>query len=288
MRVFGNQTSHDITRSLINAILRPVGMEPIGDIKQINSEESSFVGSIDCRAGRMDVFVFTEGRVLDLEAQRYDEDVAKRSLFYAAQMICDNTKKSSKLKDMPQAVVITLLDTRPLFPDSDEYFRIASLQWNQTETQNAQLCTDRIVFVLVELDKIRRRYTSLTEEVLNDETLAWLYLLAQGFRDEGETMEIAEKFPTIEEFAKQYGLALDDPNLKDKYRGLRALQWDLASQEDWRNRIEEEGREKGLAEGRAEGRAEGLQEGEKAERERLVAAMRANGVDEETIERVVQ
>lgn len=181
-----------------------------------------------------------------------------------------------------------------------------------------------MVFILVELEKIRRRYTSLTEDVLNDETLAWLYVLARGFEDKGETMKIAEKFPTIEEFAEQYGIAIDDPELKAKYRAYDIAVKEYKSQQKYLARVRREaaekaakeaeeegraigralGREEGLArgreegleegraqgreEGRAQGREEGRIEGEDAERSRVVAAMRAEGIDEETIARVTQ
>ena len=65
--------------------------------------------------------------------------------------------------------------------------------------------------------------------------------------------------------------------------------------EEGREEGRKEGREAGKSEGRAEGRAEGKSEGiaegkaigERAERERTIAAMRDAGFDEETIRRLI-
>ena len=90
-------------------------------------------------------------------------------------------------------------------------------------------------------------------------------------------------FPTIEQFAKQYGYATNDPSLKKAYE--TAL-WN-AREEDSFNRyiakIKQEAAEEALAEGRAEGHAEGRAE----EREHIRLALLAEGIDEQKINKIL-
>ena len=53
--------------------------------------------------------------------------------------------------------------------------------------------------------------------MLTDESLAWLYLLAAGYEHPEEVNLIMDNFPTMEEFAARYGIALGDPILKRAY-----------------------------------------------------------------------
>ena len=94
-------------------------------------------------------------------------------------------------------------------------------------------------------------------------------------------------FPTIQEFAKQYKIAKDDPDLKrayDKYVEAQMeynehLYWDTlamqrkAAHEGRRQGLEkgfEQGCKEGRKQGRKEGRKEGFDEAVEALRERLV------------------
>ena len=89
------------------------------------------------------------------------------------------------------------------------------MQWNRNGS--AALGTDRVMFVLVELDKIARLYNEVTKEVLADELTAWLYVLARGYQDKEEVDRIVQSIESIEKFAEMYGLAIDDPDIKRQY-----------------------------------------------------------------------
>lgn len=128
--------------------------------------------------------------------------------------------------------------------------------------------SDRIVLILVELEKVRERYNGLDEEVLGDELAAWMYLLTKGFEDEGEVRKMADGFPTIEEFAEKYGFAISDPELKRAYRMADDAERERKRRAKYEARLRREGRE--------EGREETCG--------KMVAAARAAGVDEATIE----
>ena len=246
----------------------------------------------------MDVRLVTEGnRLVDLEAQRYPEDIDARSSFYAARLISDGTSKGGTYKDVPQAIVITLLDYHPAFP-GDEYAHMARMAW--CDPAGDAVTCDRIIFAVVELSKIRERYNHLTDEMLSDKLLSWVYLLVGGYAKKDEVYHMLENIPDMKEFAELYGLAADDPKVKIAYEDFISAARERQSEKDFFDRIERESRERGYADGRAEGRAEGYADGRadgyadgraegrsegRAEAlEELAAALRDQGVDEGTLQ----
>lgn len=271
-RIFGKEESKDITRSLVNAVLEHVGMEPVDRIDEISAEHTVAEGSVNCKMPRMDVRIVAAERVIDLEAQRYPEDVGNRSMFYAAQMLCENTPSGATYKEIPQAVVITLLDTRPKFPDADGFVHTCRMHWDvRDESGEEAPGTDRALFVLVELGKVRERYNELTEEVLSDALLSWSYLLTKGYREPEEVERIMVEIPPIEHFAELYGLAVDDPKVKWAYEDAISAEREYQSRQDYFDRIEREAAERGLE--------QGLEQGI----ESMAESLRAAGIDEAVI-----
>ena len=268
IRIFGREESKGITRSLVNSILTRAGINPIDEITTIDAEHTSVEGGVDCKTPRMDVCIVTANRrIIDLEAQCYPEDIVNRSLLYASQLMSAYTPKRTRFKDIPQVIVITLLDDAPLFPDSPDFVNTCQMAW----LSNGRFSegTDRMAFVLVELEKVRRRYNMLSEEVLSDRLLSWLYLLTEGFDDKEEANAIMDAFPDLEEFATMYGYALNDPKLVRAYEDYASAEREYQSRKDYFERVEREARERGEAEGfadgmkrgHAEGRAQGIKQG---------------------------
>ena len=297
-RIFGTEESKPLTRGLVNAVLSRVGLEPVEQIEWIDAEHTATVGTVECKTPRMDVRIVAAGRVVDLEAQGYPEDVDNRSLFYAAQLLCENTPAGTNYKDLPQVVVITLLDAPSLFPDAQGFVHSCRMRWN-VDGGNAAEGTDRMLSVVVELEKVRTRYNRLTDEVLSDELLSWVYLLTKGYVDDTEVQRIMSEVPSIEYFAELYGRAVDDPKVKRAFEDAVSAEREYQSRQDYYERLKREaideglreGREKGLEEGLEEGRKEGLEEGRKEGRKEGIDSaaekMREMGIDEDIIEKVV-
>ena len=122
--------------------------------------------------------------------------------------------------------------------------------------------------VLVELEKVRKRYNSLDDEVLSDELLSWLYLLTSGFNKAEEAGAIMDAFPDIEEFAKMYGFALDDPKVVQAYADFESAEREYQSRKDYFERVEREARERGYEKGIEQGI------------EQNIAILRAAGMDD--------
>ena len=212
--IFGKEESKPATLDLTNAVLARFGLEPIGEIDAIDAEHTALGGAVECKMPRMDVRIVAErrSRVVDLEPQRYPDDVDNRSLLYGAQSLCENTPAGVGYGELPQVVVITLLDAAPLFPGAEGYAHACRMRW---EVDGEEVPgTDRMLFVVVELRKVRERYNSLSQEVLGDALLSWCYLLTQGYESREEVDMIAERMPAARDFAKMYDLAVEDPKVK--------------------------------------------------------------------------
>jgi len=271
LRIFGGQDSKPVARSLANAILREVGLPELGEIERIEAD-SATPGTVSLKSTRCDVVMVSEGRIVDLEAQRHVVNVDNKSMLYAAKLLVDNTPRGrdAKYEEMPQVVVITLLSEAEAFED-DCFVSPCRMQWDRGGAPAEG--TDRVMFVLVELEKVARLYNKVTSEVLADELTAWLYVLARGYRDEEEVEEIVQ---SIEKFAEMYGLAIDDPDIKRQYD---LYQESILEQ----NEIEYEAEQRGLKRGEERGLKLGEERGIERERERIVENLRKLGMSEDQI-----
>ena len=242
LRLFGTKDSKNLTRSLVNSVLKAASLDEISEIDSISAEHTLVGGAIGCKSPRCDVLITSENRLLDLEAQCYPCAIDERSLFYAAKALVTNTPSHTAYSEIPQVIVITLLDARPRFPEDPDYLHVCRMQWNDgRETTKA---VDKQIFILLELSKIRKRYTSLEKEVLNNDLLSWLYLLTNGFKEQQEAETIMDAFPTIQEFAEKYGIALNDPKLKQAYEEFEEAEREYAQRQIYLKQIEEEAKKK--------------------------------------------
>lgn len=231
----------------------------------------------------MDVRIVAAGRVVDLEAQNYPQSVDNRSLLYASHLMAAGTAKVNDYDSIPQVVVITLLNDTPVFPESADFVSVCGLGWHSPEGAPIARGTDRLLFVLVELQKVRREHPSIDGSVLADEALAWAYLLTNGYSSEGEIDAIVDEFPDIAEFAERYGMAANDPKVVQAYEDALSAEREYNARQKYFARVEREaadrGFERGWAKGRAEGRAEGKAEGRAEEYQRIVGILQQRGVD---------
>ncbi|MDO4399862.1 MAG: PD-(D/E)XK nuclease family transposase [Coriobacteriia bacterium] len=248
VRVFGREESKPLTRNFVNAILREIGVDEVGDIDEIHAEYTDIGEIIGCKTSRFDVLIAADGKrkLVDLEAQRQPSDIGNRALLYGARIMSTYTDMGTSYADLPHVIVITLLDTKSEFEDG-EIISTATLKW-QVGGEFVE-ATDRLRFILVDLVKARKRYNRPEAIDRGDEMAAWLYALTNGYRRREELNRVMEAFPSLEEFAKQYDRAVSDPAL------IRAYQ---AAADYWR---EEESRERWLAEQERKAVERGLQQG---------------------------
>ncbi len=249
IRIFGSQSSREITKGLLNSIFEHVGIDLLEEIDEISAEHTSVEGSVNCKSPRFDVRLLSANRAIDLEAQCYPEDIENRSLFYASQLMVANTRRGLKsYKGIPQVIIVTLLNDEALFSDSESFVEVAGMRWTaEEEPQN--LTSSRILFVVVELEKVRKRYTELTDEVLGDELLSWAYLLVRGYRNKKDVSEIMSCHHSIEQFAELYGYAVGDPEVVKAYDAYQSAELEYQSRQDYLARKEHEAAERGIQKG---------------------------------------
>jgi len=277
LRIFGSPDSAPVTRPLLNAVIRSVGLPEVESVESITAD-AALPGGVACKTPRLDVVIVSgDGRLFDLEAQRRKVDFGAKSMLYAAKLLAENTGKGPDdgYASVPRVVVVMLLEGTEMFPESGQIVSACRMAWDVDGEPVAG--PDCITLVVAELDKVRQRYNAGNiEDVLADESLAWLYLLAAGYEHPEEVDRIMGSFPTIEEFAVRYGIAIDDPDLKRAYDNywLSELEYNSVMNQA-RKDGRAEGREIGLEEGRAEGRAEGIAS--------MVESLRAAGADEALI-----
>ncbi len=273
--IFGRQDSKEVTRSLANAILRRAGLGQIGKIDELRADAAS-PGGIEMRTSRADVVIVSEeGTTVDLEAQRERVNVDNKALFYASKLLCEGTPRGAAddYSDLPQVIVIILIDGWKMF-EGDSFLSVGRIRWKHGDgsANKFEDGTDRTLYVVAELDKVRKVYTANSEEMADDEALAWLYLLADGYSDDHEMERVMERFENIQEFAERYKLAMGDPELKrayEKYLEARMEYNDI------------------LHEGQRWARKEGRKEGRKETRKDVLVRMRELGYDEDAIAAVL-
>ena len=306
LKVFGE--SEALAKGLSNAFLRFFGLPELGEVEKL-VVDSSLPSAVGLKAPRCDVTIVAGEQVVNLEPQIERVNVDNKALFYGAKLLCANTPKGSdsSYRYMPQVVVIMLLKGQRRFPGG-EAITLGRMAWEREDAPVAG--SDRIVFMVVELDKVAKAYNEgVTEEVLKEELNAWLYVLARGYRNEEELDRIMGSFPTIAEFAEQYGLAIDDPNIRRSYEAYfeSVMEYNSIIEEgiiyglekaveEARQGFEQEVREKVEREVRQEVEREVRQEVEREvqeqaraeERDGLIAQFRELGISEEVINEAIR
>ena len=256
LRLLGSQESKGVTRSLVNAVLRLAGAPAVGDVRELRCDVTS-AGGIAMRSPRVDVLVVSDdGAVVDLEAQRERVNVDNKVLFYASKLLCEHTPKGGPrdYSRLPQVIVIMLVEGWACFR-GQAFLHVGRVRWKSED--GIEDGSDRVLYVVAELDKVAKRYTVDDEKLATDEGLAWLYFLAKGYRED-DMEEVMRCFPDIREFAEHYKIALGDPDLKrtyERYCEARTEYNDIIREAKlWaRGQGLEDGRKQGLEDGRKQG-----------------------------------
>ena len=270
VRVVGG--SEEVAGGIARALAGRAGVADLGEVVSVHAEHAELGGSVSVKYPRLDVRIVCEraapgGRVVvDLESERSDSDVEGRFLYYAAKELAGSIAPGDGYAEMPDVVSVILYDGGRVHPASEGFLSTCRLAWDCGG--DAYPGADRLVFVLVELRKFRDLYPDLTDEVLGDEVLSWLYLLTQGYKDDAEMEAIMEALQSAEQFAERYKLALDDPETRHAYEQYL---WSWRTECSIRRQAEEAGR--------AKGRESAL--------DGVAAAMREQGYDEDAIGKVL-
>lgn len=248
--LFKDMGSKAAMLELLNAVLSEVGEEPVEEILDIKSEYSLIAEGFGSKYGRVDVMVkVRSGRIFDIEVQIASDAFTNRSLFYGARIISDEFKSGEKYENMPQVRCINLLDFL-VREDNDELIQPVSLMFEKEPVREA---TNVFRIYHIQMPVFRKKYKTL-EEVKGNLFYTWLYMLDNGYKDEGEMNMLASMTEGMKNFAQRYNIAINDPRL------VKLYQMEQDAIRDEKSRLSFAMSE-GLKEGLKKGRNEGLREG---------------------------
>ena len=211
--LFKDMDSKIAMLELLNAVLSEVGEEPIDAILDIKSEYSLIAEGFGSKYGRVDVMVKTHsGHIFDIEVQIARDEFTNRSLFYGARILSDEFKSGEKYEDMPQVRYINLLDFI-VREDNYELVQPVSLMFEKEPIREA---SNVFKIYHIQMPVFRKKYKTL-EDVKGNLFYTWLYLLDNGYKDEGEKM-LANMTEGMKNFAQRYNIAINDPRLIRLYQ----------------------------------------------------------------------
>ena len=205
----------------LNAVLKHVGEEPIVEIISMRSEYSLIGERHDDKYSRLDVRVRAEsGRLFDIEVQIEKDYMNERGFVYGGRMMLDATKSGMNYDELPEVRVITLAD----FYIREDRSHLVEPVVLAYKNHPSELATEKFKIYHIQLPAFRKHYKTL-DSVKNDDFLSWLYLLDRGYQDEKEMEALSMRTEGMRNFAAQYHMAMNDPDLVRRYRmiedGLR-------------------------------------------------------------------
>ena len=246
------QKSGPAMLDFLNAVLNYVGEEPIVEIISMRSEYSLMGKSHDDKYSRLDVRVRAEsGRLFDIEVQIEKDYMNERGFVYGGRMVLDASKSGMSYDELPEVRVITLAN---FYVRGDRSHLVEPVVLAY-QNNPAELATEKFKMYHIQLPAFRRHYKTL-DSVKENSFLSWLYLLDRGYRDETEMEALSMMTEGMQNFAAQYHIAMNDPDLIRRYRmiedGLRDVATKISVAE---KKAEARGKAIGEARGKAIGEA---------------------------------
>ncbi|CAN0192296.1 unnamed protein product [Phaeothamnion confervicola] len=242
--VFGSQRHSEALRGLLNAILDLTGDRRIAEITILNPlrekerlEDKATILDVKARDG--------QGALYNIEVQLQSQvGYKERSLFYAANMVCQQIQVGEEYRDLRKTIHISLTDF-VLFPDQDDLHSTYLLYDKKHDRTLGDL------FELHYLEMCKFRKLDVTELLSSLER--WLFFFRQATNYTGvdnlpESLQLEEGMSTAMEATHQ---ALSDEEVRYAIEARQKWERDRITQ---LNAAVEEGeaRARGLALAKAE------------------------------------
>ena len=253
--IFGSEERKQITISFLNAVLNRESKNAIKDIEFRNSEIVPFYDGD--KLTRLDIFCVTEeGERIDIEVQIANKkNMERRSLFYWSQMYLMNLAQGGKYQDLKPAITINIL-RYTIFPEEPMHsmYSIYNIDTRRRLNNDMELH-------FLEVPKFTKKPV---KEMTRMER--WLAYFSNKL-DEKEMEELAMKETAINTALDATSIFMQNEDERLAYLNREMAIMDYESDKDsW------------TEEGRREGHREGVLD--------MVKSMIANGLDDETIERI--
>ena len=210
----------------LNTVLAYVGEEPITEILDMTSEYSFMGETYELKYGRLDVRVkAASGRLFDLEVQIEKDFMNERGFFYGGRMGADEFKSGTPYDQMPEVRVINLVDFYIRDDDHSHIVEPVVLAYKNAPTV---LATEKFKMYNIQLPAFRKKHKTL-ESVEGNLFFTWLYAFDRGYQSEEEMEVLGGMTEGLKNFATQYNIAINDPDLIRRYRMVEDGKRDVAT-----------------------------------------------------------
>jgi predicted transposase/invertase (TIGR01784 family) len=238
--IFGNPKSKTPLISLINAVLKTQGSEPVDDVVITNSEMPK--QTKEAKSIRMDVKAYAKDQfVFNLEVQVGQEaDYIQRSLFYLEKIHVEQLHQGKDYETLRPAIGIHLVSF-DLFPNRTEPHNIGMF----TLLNNAEPLTDQLVLHFIEYNKFRFE--------VECDTLEWWMEFFKFWEDPDVMANIALRDPGIQEAYNVLQRISSDPAKRQEYESRQEFIMRVTDNINSKYKL---GKEEGKIEGKTEGKIE--------------------------------
>ena len=218
---------------------------------------------------RLDLNLKVKDKLINVEIQlRRQEDYRDRALFYWAKLFTSELKSGEPYGDLKKTITISIMDFN-LFKHEQYCCEVVPVVKGTDE-----IYSDKFGMYFFELRKVNKEIDR------NDRRKLWMQFINANDKEAFDMINQTEA-PAIQHAVQLIYDMSEDSVIREKVRLREKAMHDEAS-------FLATARNEGKAEGRAEGIEIGEKKGRAEEREKMIAAMRANNIPEEQIQAMLK
>ena len=191
----------------------------------MRSEYTMMGNTIDQKYSRLDISVKSKsGRLFDIEVQIDKDAVNERGLVYGVRYMLDEFEPGTIYDKFNSVRVISLCNFH-VRKRSKEIVEPVYMMYGKPPVEKA---TEVFTMYHIQLPEFRKKHKTL-ESVKNDLLFTWLYMLDKGYKDKEEMEELSGMTEGLMNFANQYNMAINDPELLRRVRMIDDARRDKAT-----------------------------------------------------------
>jgi predicted transposase/invertase (TIGR01784 family) len=251
--IFGREGQEPVLVAFLNAVLKPTEGKQILSLTYTNTELTK--ANAEDKKATLDIRAeIQDGRHVNIEIQLKNEhDMAKRSLFYWAELFSRQMVQTQAYETLKDTITINILNFDYL-QETDEFHS----EFGILEKKKHFVLTDALGMHFIEMPKLRRKWKKREVTPQNDLLVRWLFLLDGNENEEirKQLEVVAMEDPMIDRAMRDWKVASADPQLRELYFDRkRAILDELAAVAASKLNADR-ARTEGKAEGKAEGKVE--------------------------------